>query len=1520
MVKPYTYQEARCAINTILNKSNQLPGSIKQLRKAYDKLRESEQRFPSNPGRFYAKSGWRNYQHLFGLPDNEFFTYQEAQSVIKKLLQESNQPLPSLTNLQVTYHTFRKSNKRLPSAPHKVYKDSGWKSYRCLFGGLEQYTYKEAQIVIKKILKEFDQLPEMLNSLSNTYKVCRNYDGRLPSNPGRVYLNTGWESYEHLFMLPEKSDLYTFEEARLVIKEHLKTLNNKSLGALMPLYKSLRKVDNRFPSSPTSYYSKVGCKSLRHLFGLSDTINLYTYEEAQNAIRESLIKRKLSPENLDSLGKYYQKLRNSDKRFPSTPGQFYSKTGWQSTKHLFGLPEKIEIYTFQEARYVLRNKLNKMNLSIVLKGNMMKVYNEIRETDKRLPSVPNREYENSGWQGIRNIFGLPDKAVYTYKEAQSAIKVALDKESFSSEPLSSLYYVYTRLREDDERFPSAPEMYYKGKGWIGYEYLFEQKSFYSFEEACKKVKIEIASEIDTRHYYEILRLNDPMLPPMPESAYFEEWRTWEYFYGVNDGLYKTLAEARMSALKIANDLDLNLTAKTYKIIRKEDPRLPSKPDKYLKYKNDWGGWAEFSGRHRKSLYSTVEHAQTAAKALNLTTSKKYNDKHHLDLKLPADPVRYFNFKSYNDFIGFRFWDVEEVRRYCLSNKVSSISDYKMHARNHVNLKINPHRIDGYERKEDILYKPSPFETISELGFDAWVDIANRWTKTGRNRDVRILSIRDFLIYLISNDGLPQHPYEIFLLGSRVVPLAPHIEMLALSRRKSAESVITKFFDEVLIDTCYDRDEETGELIPILSELKFRNPYAYSDVVDTYQYRPNESTKPPLDFIYIEQARKYLVPDIVSAKDGSETICKSFLQLHHAQKLFHGDWVKVDKSLYELALEDPNCPTRTRKISSLKYGRRTEVVYEIWSPVRTMAMYVLLSLPLRGIQIVYLDSGEADEYKLVENSSELVWVKNDNPLAGQLKNRGFLYKNQNDTIGMKVSTNKTSYYDGGYNVPYIPEDVVRWMIRLRDWQSKYNPLTEPTQWLEIKHPRKVDKKLMQKRGAQCFLFRDMDTTERGNNHVGSQPMTTNKAFKTPLAKLLYQIQDNELPLTSKQRESDSFTAYRSIYTPHSLRVSHISALLFEGDGIDPIIVQKLVGHANLVMTIYYAKIGHERMREKLDVKYKEVAANAQKQYQLRLMEKSIEEAKGELIFSTGCDSLEWEKSAIRFKDFGLCPVANGLCHEGGPKINSEKLTSSHTPARSCFQCRFFITGPGFIAGLLAKGNEINIAKASSLKNISILKSEENALKKKKKVTEDKGLTTTDIKLEIKNKRSVREEAEDRLALRSKDQAAVFKFVVLSIRLMNQQIKSKDTNDNPMTLILNRPEVELKCELEESSEFRTLAEVCDDAQFFDSVDDSEAVLRREKLLDNMLEKNGLSPMFYKLNDEQSRFIGNQMQKVLLSRLGGWGAVDDLVYGTIHLSDLTTTNDKEMLALEHDLKSLQQGERMIANTNKRMEVDYE
>lgn len=67
---------------------------------------------------------------------------------------------------------------------------------------------------------------------------------------------------------------------------------------------------------------------------------------------------------------------------------------------------------------------------------------------------------------------------------------------------------------------------------------------------------------------------------------------------------------------------------------------------------------------------------------------------------------------------------------------------------------------------------------------------------------------------------------------------------------------------------------------------------------------------------------------------------------------------MDESLIDR--DDPNCIWRVVK-ADRKMKDKREVVnsYQIWSPVRFVALYTLLRFPLRGQQILWLDSGEAD---------------------------------------------------------------------------------------------------------------------------------------------------------------------------------------------------------------------------------------------------------------------------------------------------------------------------------------------------------------------------------------------------------------------------------------------------------------------------------------------------------------------------------------------------------------------------------
>ena len=242
-------------------------------------------------------------------------------------------------------------------------------------------------------------------------------------------------------------------------------------------------------------------------------------------------------------------------------------------------------------------------------------------------------------------------------------------------------------------------------------------------------------------------------------------------------------------------------------------------------------------------------------------------------------------------------------------------------------------------------------------------------------------------------------------------------------------------------------------------------------------------------------------------------------------------------------------------------------------MKLVALYTLLRVPLRGQQILWLDSGEADAEIPVINRDNIEWIENRKPLRKYQRAQSFIKKCTDDSAGMFVTTNKT----GGksYSIPYMPPDLAYWIIRLRDWQSKYNPLTEPTPWTKIDLRQKINKDVLRSRGSQTFLFRD-PCSSKGHRY---SPMQTTTAFSRSLPALLFEIQRPDKGLAELDSCRPRTTLYKSKFTAHSLRTSLITALLVDG-GASAETLMKLVGHATIVMTLYYAKIGPKVMQLEL----------------------------------------------------------------------------------------------------------------------------------------------------------------------------------------------------------------------------------------------------------------------------------------------------------------------------------------------------
>ncbi|MBF4332699.1 hypothetical protein EAY29_20925, partial [Vibrio anguillarum] len=92
-----------------------------------------------------------------------------------------------------------------------------------------------------------------------------------------------------------------------------------------------------------------------------------------------------------------------------------------------------------------------------------------------------------------------------------------------------------------------------------------------------------------------------------------------------------------------------------------------------------------------------------------------------------------------------------------------------------------------------------------------------------------------------------------------------------------------------------------------------------------------------------------------------------------------DWFIVDRAAIDK--HDPDCVWRKVKVDKtrsiridgiLRSFREGEHFYVIWSPVRAMALYLKLQLPLRTFQVRMLDSGEADTWRYESGQ----WIKND----------------------------------------------------------------------------------------------------------------------------------------------------------------------------------------------------------------------------------------------------------------------------------------------------------------------------------------------------------------------------------------------------------------------------------------------------------------------------------------------------------------------------------------------------------------
>lgn len=625
-----------------------------------------------------------------------------------------------------------------------------------------------------------------------------------------------------------------------------------------------------------------------------------------------------------------------------------------------------------------------------------------------------------------------------------------------------------------------------------------------------------------------------------------------------------------------------------------------------------------------------------------------------------------------------------------------------------------------------------FEWVTrELGpeFAEWQALAATWLATQPlGLADRINGLRRFFKNYLHEQKLPLAP-TILLRRSQPLPDF-YITALPQSHGGIKWNNKVRIFLDWVLETHFSEPDDDGRAV---ISPAFWNPIPYRS--QTGKIRPNESIHSPLPYRYIVELRECLAAG------------KTFREWVWAHTVVHGnhgvrnDWYEVTED--KIDRDDPDCVWRTRRTS---YKRGNKQIFELWSPVRAVALLTKLMIPLRTHQVRMLDSGEADTWRYTGDS----WVQNlGQHTAGTKKKpveRG-VFRQQHDLelgeirTAFYINTNKTAdtakQGETGYIIPWQYTELLYWLEKLRNWQEKFNPLPGPISWRELDHrhlrgPRSDYQ--LSRMPDTCFLFRDAAAQESDRY----KPIIDDTMFSL-WYRLLSELERrcaarNETAGDGKPlRFVVDNTARTTLYPLHSLRVSLLTCLAVDAE-VPLVVLAKLVaGHSRVIMTLYYTKVSVTQMTHILDTASRKLQDTGEEGVRRFLAETAYEELDQKLVVN----NMDGVKAALAVhpgdrnpagwlaRSYGMCLVGGnsspdefngkiGGCRNGGALLRSNTSDASNNVYESvpggpgnCVRCRWFVTEPHYIDALRAHFNNVSYQMVESAKiakrNESILES-------------------------------------------------------------------------------------------------------------------------------------------------------------------------------------------------------------------------
>ncbi|AET89971.1 integrase family protein [Burkholderia sp. YI23] len=771
---------------------------------------------------------------------------------------------------------------------------------------------------------------------------------------------------------------------------------------------------------------------------------------------------------------------------------------------------------------------------------------------------------------------------------------------------------------------------------------------------------------------------------------------------------------------------------------------------------------------------------------------------------------------------------------------------------------------------------------------AWRALAVEWLKGETNGvQLRLHALVAFFERYLVQQGLPLDPM-VFLARSTVLP-----DFYGTACPDSRDGIdynnaIHAFLHFVLLR---EFSETVGDGQQLVSSA-FRNPVPRMS--KSGLPKRDESVHLPLPYGYIDELRRMLAagPDF-----------RDWQWAHGALGVEFGhsggrapDWFEVTEDQIDRA--DRDCVWRER---SMKDGTHLEM----WSPVRWVALLVKLILPLRTFQVRMLDSGEADTWRYTAgawalNPSKLARGSQRRPLQqGVLRRSTPLADGEAVPAVLYINTNKTadiakSGPEKGYMLPWsfggpVHQDVFHWLEKLRNWQEKYNPVSRRTAWTELDGRHIVAKSDVQLAGYPdaCFLFRMPEVAEN-ERHLPLSDRTMFKGWFRLLEAFERRLADrgethhNGTPIRFLPPSEVQNNGLTTLFPLHSLRVSLITALALEGQVPFPVL-QKLVGHSRLLMTLYYTKPGATHVRDVL----LDAADRLEVGKETSIQNFLLDTAHDDLLQNAICNSVRSLAAAIPEHPaarnavgwmpmhHGMCLVggntsevegngAIGGCYNGGPMTATGNSSSSpkYGPvpggSRNCVRCRWFVTEPHYLPPLAAHFNTLAY-HFDEARNVCLAHEHElQGLKKQKADAEDAGQPFAHQDAYRQAER-VWESAMKRFSDLAEDLVACWRL----IERCKEALEAPQGDSTQLVTAGALTDVQVAFE-ETESELLQLTGVCESVETYPDLEPGKAVFRRSQLLDGVLYRDDLPPVFMLLSEQEQLLAGNAFMRRLAQQM--------------------------------------------------------